>query len=131
MNKYKNLDKLLQEEPEIYINLIDVEVMNVLKEADDSFQYPETANDICLYNDGPLSNPKKCSGCAFGQALQKLIEESIPEDGSISDLIPLAPKYWQEIQMAQDKGVFWTSLYECYYLRKVDLFGRLLNLPGN
>lgn len=97
---------------------IDLALYQLMQEQP-NFVYPNKENDGCFYNQGPQSDPKKCSGCIFGQAFQLLGMDpsswTPDSQGHITELQAdflsnHRPHYWTVIQTEQDQGTPWGKL---------------------
>lgn len=88
--------------------------------------YMLNKDEICNYNKGPDSSPRRCNGCIFGQALKNLgwtdrgersITCSIKE--LFSGLTELkVPKYWSKIQEMNDNNKPWGEFLKVLKPRK-------------
>lgn len=113
------------ETEELFISAVN-EQLKKLMEENPKFIYNDGIDiGYCFYNQGTISNPDKCKGCIFGQALQNLgwsDSDELDFIGNINCLFikysyfPTIPRYWEKIQVMQDTGSNWGSLLE--YLPK-------------
>jgi len=99
------------------IEQIDNELRKLMTEQP-TFQYA-TRGARCFYHQGPTGDTKRCDGCIFGQAFQRLgITKKTLDECSRSNirdfkepwLTNIKPDYWQDIQTAQDQGIAWGNL---------------------
>lgn len=101
------------------VKQIDNELRKLMTEQP-NFQYAKGRPVGCFYYQGPTGDAKRCTGCIFGQAFQRLgiSQNTLKNDCSKENisgfrepwLTDERPDYWVDIQDEQDSGATWGSL---------------------